>query len=292
MALARRPPSPGAKAAARRPPPGLPRRLLLLALLALHLRAVPRPLALGSPAGARNFVFGYGSLICRNSRLRTCDSPLAFPCRVAGLERGWWFSNPARAAYTALGCVRRRADERPDRHHVNGVLVPVNSLDELARWDAREWGYTRELVPLSSIRLLLSSSDPSSSSSSSPLSSHRRILRTAPLLPPYSDSEDPEDDSNVNVWVYTVPTRSLPTPTTPLVRSYLDVVLEGCLGISPSFAEEFLNTTVGWETGQWLRDERDPEARYVRRSFEQGTCERIQRARDELLRKSVPAVFA
>lgn len=47
----------------------------------------------------------------------------------------------------------------------------------------------------------------------------------------------------------------------PLVQSYADVILTGCLAIGTDFAIEFIETTQGW--GQaWLNDRAQP--RYQR----------------------------
>jgi hypothetical protein len=38
----------------------------------------------------------------------------------------------------------------------------------------------------------------------------------------------------------------------PISQSYVDIILRGCLSISRDFARRFLETTHGWEHGEWL----------------------------------------
>ncbi len=99
----------------------------------------------------------------------------------------------------------------------NGVVVRV-SEEELPRFDQREWFYRREIVPQENIEFL-----------------------------------DGGDVSGSNVWIYIPGRVVIPTPTMPLLQSYIDVTLTGCLSISRDYAVEFIKTTLGWNY-PWLND--------------------------------------
>ncbi|MGF1726999.1 gamma-glutamylcyclotransferase family protein [Photobacterium nomapromontoriensis] len=91
----------------------------------------------------------------------------------------------------------------------NGVLVSVDK-SALAQFDQRERGYNRiELDPMQ--------------------------FETPHLF-----------DTNQPIWVYT---KSLPEPPCmikPIMQTYVDTVLCGCLSISDDFAKTFIDTTQGW----------------------------------------------
>ena len=104
----------------------------------------------------------------------------------------------------------------------NGVLFPIDQK-ELSKFDARETGYYREFLPKSQINFL---------------------------------SEDiliGED-----VWIYFAKQTNHPCPNQPIVQSYVDVIIEGCLEISLDFTAEFLKTTTGWEY-TWIDDRLFPK---------------------------------
>ena len=85
-----------------------------------------------------DFIFGYGSLICANSRSRTGVSGDAIPVTVLGIKRGWYVSVPV-ARHTAVGAIEDSSAQ------CNGVIFPVDA-ENLPRFDEREQGYRR--VPL------------------------------------------------------------------------------------------------------------------------------------------------
>ena len=118
-----------------------------------------------------------------------------------------------------------------------GVLIPVYE-NELPAFDVRETGYDRLLIE-----------------------DHNRIQRVDELL----DDEDVDDyykntfleeaneksnntpaASTANVWVYVPQTSNPPTKEYPIIQSYVDICMRGCLSISSKFLHEFLKTTYGW----------------------------------------------
>lgn len=106
----------------------------------------------------------------------------------------------------------------------NGVIIPIPT-GELDKFDIRESGYDRVLLEHKDISTL-------------------------------DDDSLPEG----NIWTYINQEPNLPSEETPIVQSYLDVILSGCLGISRNFAEEFIGTTGGW--GVYFNDRDEP--RYSR----------------------------
>jgi hypothetical protein len=93
----------------------------------------------------------------------------------------------------------------------NGVLVEVPA-SELAAFDEREFGYRRTQVDPNALKV------------------------------------DGECDLSRPVWIYYKDAIIDPHEAAPIVLSYADVILAGCLSISHAFATEFVETTLGWQT--------------------------------------------
>jgi hypothetical protein len=130
----------------------------------------------------------------------------------------------------------------------NAVLVEVADDAALAGMDEREIGYRREAV-----------------------------------LPEAVSPIGPGGAPTGAMFIY-VPL--VPTPLTeelPLLQSYCDVILTGCLEeFGAAFAEEFCRSTAGWD-GPWLNDRVNP--RYVRAMSAVPLAAQI----DEILERCVPA---
>lgn len=103
----------------------------------------------------------------------------------------------------------------------NGVLFPILA-HELPLFDQREANYDRKSLPLSAVE----------------------FLENQPPLPG-------------KIWMYIPKKSSVPSPTCPLVQSYIDVCLSGCLEIGEAFAKEFIETTDLWSS-HWLNDRQRP----------------------------------
>lgn len=107
----------------------------------------------------------------------------------------------------------------------NGVLMEI-AAHELPRFDARERLYHRVIIPQQVVTSLSGERVPSAT-----------------------------------IWAYMTSCPGEPSDQYPLVQSYIDVILTGCLAIGVDFAIEFIETTAGW--GQaWLNDRVQP--RYSR----------------------------
>ena len=95
----------------------------------------------------QHWIFGYGSLICADSRARTGLTGAAMPVIVSGYERHW--SVPVDYAnLTALGVQPATPEQQ-----VGGVIFALDDA-EFARFDAREVEYERIKVTPSAIQPL------------------------------------------------------------------------------------------------------------------------------------------
>ncbi|KLV08888.1 hypothetical protein ABT56_01345 [Photobacterium aquae] len=154
------------------------------------------------------YIFGYGSLINQYSRQMTGNTQAAIPVTVHGLERHWGKVN---GSYQIAPLVARMG-----KGHCNGVLVEVDEA-ALAQFDLREKGYTRVALEPGQIETF--------DRAQSALNCFNREL---PL------------------WVYTKDETEPPCQHWPIMQTYVDTVLAGCLSISPIFAKTFVETTNGW----------------------------------------------
>jgi len=82
-----------------------------------------------------NCVFGYGSLISRQSRLKTGDSKKAVPSVLSGFRREWNVASK-KSKISFLGIVKDESSE------CNGVVIEIPD-GELVKFDMRERGYDR-----------------------------------------------------------------------------------------------------------------------------------------------------
>jgi len=194
-----------------------------------------------------HYLFGYGSLISRESRNRTVKTGRAVPVRVRGLQRAWNVIAPEMkiagvgvVVHESAGC--------------NGVLVEIDE-SELPALDRRElegtnFSYERLDIPPQTITGLA------------------------------ADIAGP-----TKVWGYIVKKPLSPSREFPIVQSYVDVILSGCLGFGEGFAVEFIRSTVGWES-PWYNDRANP--RYVRHLKKL----KFQAQIDNLLAKCASSGFA
>lgn len=92
---------------------------------------------------------------------------------------------------------------------VNGLLLEVSKQD-LGYFDQREHGYERVQIP------------------------QHQIEADASL------------DATKPVWIYIKNQHQLACQNVPIVQTYLDTVLAGCLEVSEHFAQQFIRYTLGW----------------------------------------------
>ena len=173
-----------------------------------------------------SLIFGYGSLMDRRSRCSTIpDATFAIPAYVKGLARSWNMRSQRSPSTMTYLGATFIATKE-----CNGVLfkTPNTALKNL---DRRERNYQRERLDPNQIRLLDTS------------------------------AEVPDGD----IWVYISPSEKAPDASFPIVQSYLDICLNGCLEIEQefgssracSFASDFIQSTANWST-HWINDRRCP----------------------------------
>lgn len=184
-----------------------------------------------------NYVFGYGSLLERASRTRTNpDAVGAWPARVTGYQRGWFhqFAENVGSTCTFLGA------ERVKGQTINGVVYAVSDIEATKQ---RETGYTA--VPLAADDIvMLDGSGP---------------LKIGADLSVYIFVSNPDSISKTKE----------PTPKFPMVQSYVDICINGCLelealyrGVNGSFTQEFIATTSGWNA-DWVNDRIYPRRPFI-----------------------------
>ncbi|WP_157439811.1 gamma-glutamylcyclotransferase family protein [Terracidiphilus gabretensis] len=187
--------------------------------------------------------------------MRTTPAALyVLPARVKGFARGWWARTGAVGfSTTFVGAIRDKSAS------MNGVVYAVSD-EELARTNKREAGYTPTDIT-KSVEILGGSFKPKG-----------------------------------KVWVYANKFKSkqalknsLPSPEFPIVQSYVDICLTGCLQIQQGFPEagdfaaEFIQSTREWSK-YWENDRAYPR----RAPFAVPLAQDI----DILLKKHLPAQFA
>ena len=168
------------------------------------------------------YIFGYGSLVQRQSRMGTwARAEFASPVIVRGVSRGW-FDQTGGTSWnpTYLGALLS------EDTLCNGVIFPVTAA-EFTAYGEREIGYQLTKIDSSQITMLDGS-------------------QTAP-----------EGD----IWFYGNTEKRFPSSEHPIVQSYVDVCLDGCLEIEAmyplarqaKFAEQFVRTTSNWQP-PWIND--------------------------------------
>ena len=99
-----------------------------------------------------------------------------------------------------------------EKGQCNGVLIEVDNV-ALIEFDKREHGYQRVEIEWDNITF---------------------------VCPQLLTMNGP-------VWVYINDDFCSPCHQKPIIQTYVDTVLAGCLAISPQFAELFMSTTQGWQ---------------------------------------------
>ncbi|MFD2179606.1 gamma-glutamylcyclotransferase family protein [Veronia pacifica] len=104
----------------------------------------------------------------------------------------------------------------------NGVLLEVDSAT-LSDFDRREKGYKRTFLSETCVKVM----------------------------------NGENIDCSLPIHVYVTESVVMPSPEHPIVQSYIDTVLVGCLEFSPAFAESFIDSTSGWDCA-FLNDRDNP----------------------------------
>lgn len=206
--------------------------------------------------GVAQYLIGYGSLMQKESKERTySNTGDNVPIRVYGFERSWTCKGESVSFSTTYLGVDVSSNKSS---YLNAVYFKIPSAAALQNYDTRESFYCREEVVRSKVQLLASDS----------------IRRGLPVG---------------QYWIYvTRPEyRETPTEEYPIVQSYVDTFLSGCLELETNqkldgFADECVQTTRGWES-PWVNDRI-----YPRRPF---LYQRMAGRIDGLLNKTVHDAF-
>jgi hypothetical protein len=180
---------------------------------------------------------GYGSLICPRSRAKTVPEiagKCATPVVVEGVQRTW--AKRVRQNMTAMGV------SFVDNAECVGVLLPVEKR-ELMQFDKREQGYNRHILNLDNVHPLLSVPD---DKENIPQIENCPFLRAKNSGSNEYHRNGAEDKDNIRIWVYVQQQFEPPDANHPILQSYVDVILRGCLSISEDFAKDFIIHTKGW----------------------------------------------
>jgi tetratricopeptide (TPR) repeat protein len=173
-----------------------------------------------------DYLFGFGSIMnssthapwLKDESVGALLGAVATLSRGFGYERQWNFRSST--GFTALGVI-----ESTTPNDINGVVFRV-PRSMMPSFDRREAGYTKVRVPLES-------------------------LQFQPELKGAYQQTNFELTNGDNVWLY-VPSETHcahADENHPLLQSYVDTVLQGCLEWGGDyFAEQFLVLTGGWAT--------------------------------------------
>lgn len=167
-------------------------------------------------------IFGFGSIINTSTHASWLEDVNAssFPGRIVRVrghyQRAWNFRSAT--GFTALGILK----DDGQTHEMNGVLFKIPD-SVIANFDRREVGYDRIEIPHDSIELL-------------PPEYH---------VNPQLAHEF--GDLPKKVWIYVPQEGHDADENHPLLQSYVDTVMQGCLEWGGQImAQEFVSTTVQW----------------------------------------------
>ena len=177
-----------------------------------------------------HFIFGYGSLISRDSRAMTAPETLKsteIAVQISGIEPV--FAKKSRIGMTAMGI---RLQEGAS---AVGIIIPVPEKD-LVKFDKREQGYSRIEIDLDDVDLV-------------PFLDYDESHRI------FVDAKKNNDHQNIRIWAYLPQKIDPPTSDHPIVQSYVDTILRGCIDVGGErFAREFIQTTKGWNPEDLFED--------------------------------------
>jgi len=198
------------------------------------------------------YIVGYGSLMQDESRKRT--SPLAgpaHPVEVAGYRRGWF------ARGDSLGFSTTYLGVAADATSTLNAVIYLVETTELTATDQREASYCRKSVPVADIKPL---------------------------------EKEPSQPNHGQAWIYVNKPQAIALPTAryPIVQSYVDIFLSGCLEQEQrfdvkGFAQRCVATTRDWSE-HWVNDRI-----YPRRPF---IYQPKARQIDALLSQNLPQYFS
>lgn len=243
---------------------------LLVAFFGLNKRFMMESQSLSTTTAAtktrkakvHNYVFGYGSLICPDSRSRT-NPALAkkepLPVVIQDVERVW--SARTTTGFTATGVRFRKGAE------CTGVLLEV-SPQELLDLDKREASYNRLPIHLDNIEQIDFLEEEDYYENDHPV---------------FDAKESDNDDTHAKVWIYMQKEPIHADSSHPIPQSYVDIIIRGCLTISEDFARSFIETTKGWKHDEdhWVDDRDVPIYSRADSEFSNANADKIDKLIEE-----------
>lgn len=200
------------------------------------------------------YIIGYGSLMETASKERTAPhSGANLPVMVTGYERSW----SLRGSGVGFGTTYLGVQAKDGASMVAALYRDFAGQD-IPDTDEREANYCRDDVDPGALRMLDGSAVPDTG----------------------------------QIWIYVSKPEAIDPPDAdhPIVQSYVDIFLTGCLqlaervvGQNEDFANQCITTTVGWSP-HWVNDRRFPRRPFV----DQPNAAEI----DRLLFENVPEEFA
>ena len=225
-----------------------------------------------SSPSSNDYIFGFGSIMNTSTHAVWKTTPssssatessssssssilpgvIATISKEFGYKRQWSFRSST--GFTALGVGRSSSFSLLHHHNddaadINGVIFQVPSQD-VPDFDRREVGYTKIRVPLEYITIYNNHHHHHHHSRRSNNSNNEvDATATTSSTSTYHEQANFIFTPSDNIWLY------VPLPghthyadeTHPLLQSYVDTVLQGCLSWGgPAMAERFILTTGGW----------------------------------------------
>jgi hypothetical protein len=179
------------------------------------------------------YVIGYGSLMEKASRDRTAPNTGAnLPVMVTGYERSWHL----RGSGVGFGTTYLGVQLKAGAPMVAALYRNFTGQDILAT-DQRELYYCRDEVDPGALRMLDGSAAPETG----------------------------------QIWVYVSKPEAVDPPNAdyPIVQSYVDIFITGCLqlagrvvGQNEDFAKQCITTTSGWSP-HWVNDRLLPRRPFI-----------------------------
>ncbi|OJA00800.1 hypothetical protein BEV13_02350 [Rickettsiella grylli] len=178
----------------------------------------------------QHYIIAYGSLIETNSKNTTAqDSGVNQPVWVDNYQRGWLSKGLSSSLSTTYLAVIKNKKSR-----FNGTIFHVSNTHAFKNFDAREKYYCRVSVPARNVHLLNGKKLPQG-----------------------------------HFWIYELKPEFLASPSShyPIVQSYVDIFLSGCLEIEKKyhlkhFAMHCIKTTTDW-SNHWVNDRIYPRRPWV-----------------------------
>ena len=176
------------------------------------------------------YIIAYGSLLNEKSKkISAADSGFNIPINLKGFKREWNYKG------TDIGYSTTFLGISPSQKSVmNAALFRVFHSRDILYLDKRELNYCRIKISPKDIEMLDGSSKPRG-----------------------------------EIWIYAnlEPSPHKPNERYPIVQSYVDIFLEGCIRIGKRFeikdyAEQCVQTTHGWSR-HWVNDRLYPRRAFI-----------------------------